>query len=113
MRDRACFVRMYGEITPELSRVDYRPYRRSNRALSYLFHDIDHARYEVPYAQELSTYIWGPCYNSTLCATGINVLCGTGNILTLGFDSKSRHLALYQRKVMSEELIMDEYRTDH
>ena len=29
---------------------------------------------------------------------------------TLGFDSKSRHLTLYQRNAMSEELIMDEYR---
>ena len=37
---RACFFRMYGEITPELSRVDYRPYRRSNHALSYLYNDI-------------------------------------------------------------------------
>ena len=39
---------------------------------------VDNARYEVPYAQELSTYIWGPCYNSTLCATGINVICAIG-----------------------------------
>ena len=31
-------------------------------------------------------------------------------IQTLGFDSNSRHLTLYQRKVKSEELIMDEYR---
>ena len=39
---------------------------------------VDHARYEVPYAQEFDTCIWGPCYNKTLCATGINVICGTG-----------------------------------
>ena len=39
---------------------------------------VDHARYEVPYAQELDTCIWGPCYNSTLCPTGINVICATG-----------------------------------
>ena len=39
---------------------------------------VDHARYEVPYAQELGTYIWGPCYNSTFYATGINVICTTG-----------------------------------
>ena len=32
-------------------------------------------------------------------------------IKTLCFDSKSKHLTLYQRKAMSEELIMDEYRT--
>ena len=42
-----------------------------------IFH-VDHARYEVPYAQGLGTCIWGPCYNSTLYATGINVICGTG-----------------------------------
>ena len=41
---------------------------------------VDHARYEVPYAQELGTCIWGPCYNSTLCPTGINVICATGKI---------------------------------
>ena len=34
-----------------------------------------------------------------------------GGTQTLGFDSKSRHLTLYQRKVISEELIMDNYRT--
>ena len=39
---------------------------------------VDHARYEVPYAQELGTCIWGPCYNSTLYATWINVICATG-----------------------------------
>ena len=39
---------------------------------------VDHARYEVPYAQELGTCIWGPCYNSTFCVTGINVICTTG-----------------------------------
>ena len=39
---------------------------------------VDHARYEVPCAQELDTCIWGPCYNSTLCATGINVISGPG-----------------------------------
>ena len=38
---------------------------------------VDHGRYEVPYAQESGTCISGPCYNSTLCATGINVICGT------------------------------------
>ena len=39
---------------------------------------VDHARDEVPYAQELGTCILGPCYNSTLYATGINVICATG-----------------------------------
>ena len=39
---------------------------------------VDHARYEVPYAQELGTCVWGPCYSSTLCATGINVICAAG-----------------------------------
>ena len=65
---------------------------------------VDHTRYEVPYAQELGTCIWGPCYNSTLCATGINVICATGKSINHSFDSKSRHLTLYQRKVTSEEL---------
>ena len=37
---------------------------------------VDHARYEVPYAQELGTCIWGPCYNS-MYATWINVICAT------------------------------------
>ena len=41
---------------------------------------VDHTRYEVPYAQELGTCIWGPCYNSMLCATGINFICGNGKI---------------------------------
>ena len=79
MRDRAWFIRMYGEITSELSRMDYRPY--SGQTMLYLIcttiSRVDHARYEVPYAQELGTCIWGPCYNSTLCATGINVICAT------------------------------------
>ena len=39
---------------------------------------VDHACYEVPHAQELGTCIWGPCYSSTLCATGISVICATG-----------------------------------
>ena len=81
---------MYGEVTPELSRVEYRPYRRSNHALSYLYHDIrvEHARYEVSYAQELGTCIWGSCYNSTLCATWINVICGTGKNMNPRFRFK-------------------------
>ena len=91
MRDRVWFVRMYGQITPELSRVDYRPYRWSNHALSYLYHDIPcrpYARYEIPYAQELGTCIWGPCYNSTLCPTEINVICATGKNIKPRFRFK-------------------------
>ena len=40
MRDRAWFVRLYGEIIPELERGDYRPYRRTNHALYHLYHGI-------------------------------------------------------------------------
>ena len=29
-----------GEVTPELSRMEYRPYRGSNHALSCLYYDI-------------------------------------------------------------------------
>ena len=70
IRDRAWFVRMYGEINPGLSRVEYRPYRRSNHALicTSMSH-VEHVRYEV------ETCIWGPFYNSRLCATGIKVIC--------------------------------------
>ena len=75
MRERAWFVRMYGEIIPELLRVS--TYRRSNHALSCnvctTIARVDHARYEVPSAQESGTCIWGPCYNST-----ISVKRGTG-----------------------------------
>ena len=39
---------------------------------------VDHARYEVPYSEELDTCILGPCHNSTICASGISVICGTG-----------------------------------
>ena len=66
---------------------------------------VDHARYEVPYAQELGTCIWESCYNSSFCATGINVICATGKNINSSFDSKSRHPILYQRKVTSEELL--------
>ena len=45
---------------------------------------VDHARYEIPYAQEVSTCICGPCYDSTLCTTGISVICGTGKNINLG-----------------------------
>ena len=65
---------------------------------------VDHARCEMPYTPEFGTCIWGPRYNSTLCAIGINIICATGKNITLGFDSKLRYLTLYQRKVTSEEL---------
>ena len=74
-------------------------------------HD-DHARYEVPEgAQGLGTCIWGPCFNSTLCATWINVICGIGKNTNPMLYSKSRHLTLYQRKVRSKELVMDNCHT--
>ena len=60
---------------------------------------VHHARHEVPYAQELGTCIWGPCYNSTLYATGINVICTTEKNIYPRCDSKSRHLTLYVRRV--------------
>ena len=47
---------------------------------------VDHARYEEPYAQKMGT--WGPCYNSTLCATGINVICPSGKNINLRFRFK-------------------------
>ena len=78
MRNRAWFFRMYGEIIPELSRVANIPYWRSNHLICTTISRVDHARYEVPCAQELSTCIWGPCYNSTLYATGINIICAAG-----------------------------------
>ena len=40
VRDRAWFVHQYGEI---IKLVDYRPYRRTNHAISHLYHDI-HSR---------------------------------------------------------------------
>ena len=49
---------------------------------------VEHARYEAPYAHELETCIWGPFYNSRLCATGINVICAAGKNITLRFRIK-------------------------
>ena len=48
---------------------------------------VEHARYEVPYAQELETCIWGPD-NSRLCATGINVICAAGKNINRRFRIK-------------------------
>ena len=49
---------------------------------------VDHARYEVPYAQELGTCIWGPSYYSTLFATGITVICATRKDINSRFRFK-------------------------
>ena len=49
---------------------------------------VDHECDEVPYAQELGTCIWGPCYSSSLCATGINVICATGKTINPRFRFK-------------------------
>ena len=49
---------------------------------------VEHARYEVPYAQELETCTWGPFYNSRLCATGINVICAAGKNINPRFRFK-------------------------
>ena len=65
---------------------------------------VEHARYEVPYAQELGTYIWGPCYNLTLCATGINVICATGKNINPRFRFKIKASDIVSRNVTSEEL---------
>ena len=46
---------------------------------------VDHARYEEPYAQEMGTRIWGPCYT---CATGINVICACGKNINPRFRFK-------------------------
>ena len=39
VRDRAWFVPLYGDNPRALAR-DYRPYRRTNHALSHLYHNI-------------------------------------------------------------------------
>ena len=49
---------------------------------------VEHARYEVLYAQELETCISGPFYNSRLCATGINVICAAGKNINPRFRIK-------------------------
>ena len=49
---------------------------------------VDHACYEVPYAQEFGTRLWGPFYNSMLYATGINVICAAGKNINLRFRFK-------------------------
>ena len=49
---------------------------------------VEHARYEVPYAQELETCICGSFYNSRLCATGINDICAAGKNINPRFRIK-------------------------
>ena len=49
---------------------------------------VEHAHYEVPYAQELETCIWGPFYNSRLYATGINDKCAAGKNINPRFRIK-------------------------
>ena len=110
MRDRAWFVRMYGEITPELSRT-------GGQAMLYFvcttISRVDHARYEVPYVQELGTCIWGPCYNSTLCATGINVICETGKNTNPRFRFKIKASYIVLRLLVSPYIFSDIPITDY
>ena len=49
---------------------------------------VEYAHYEVPYAQELETCIWGPFYNSRLCTTGIKVICAAGKNINPRFRIK-------------------------
>ena len=72
---------------------------------------VGHARYEVPYAQELGTCIWGPCYNSTLCATGINVICETGKNINPRFQFKIKASFIVSTEGDVQRVIMDEYHT--
>ena len=65
---------------------------------------VEHARYDVPYAQELETCIWGPCYISMFCATGINVICATAENINPRFRFKIKASYIVSGKVTSEEL---------
>ena len=106
MRDRAWLVRMYGEITPSFREwiID----RTGGQTMPYLICSmisrVDHARYEVPYAQELGTCIWGPCYNSTVCATGINVVCAAGKNINPRYRFKIKASYIVSTEATSEEL---------
>ena len=60
----------------------------SKKVHVFLRHPVDHARYEEPYAQEMGTRIWGSCYNSTLCANGIIVICAYGKNINSRFRIK-------------------------
>ena len=102
MRDRPWFVRLYGEITRAFASIDV---QAVNHVLSCnvctTISRLDHARYEVPYAQESGTCIWGPCYNSTICATGISVKCGTGKNMNprFWFKIKASYIVSTERDV--------------
>ena len=85
MRDRAWFVRMYVEINHRLSRVEYRPYRRSNHALSYLYHDVPCRSCTL--RGTICSRV-GAFYNSRLCATGINDICAAGKNINPRFRIK-------------------------
>ena len=67
---------------------------------------VDHARYDVPNAQELGTCMWGLCYNSTLCAIGVNVICATGKNINPRFRLKIK--ASY---IVSTEVTPKSYRS--
>ena len=54
VKDRAWFVRLYGEIIPELKRGDNRPHRRTNHALS----SVDLAYYGISLAKD---WVSGDC----------------------------------------------------
>ena len=74
---------------------------------------VDHARYDVPYAQELGTCgtcIWEPCYNSTLCATGINVICATGKNINprFRFKIKASYIVSTEGDVRRATKLLDE-----
>ena len=60
-------MRLYGEIIPELWRGDYRPYLRTNHALTCtMISSVDLAHYGIPCAND-----W------------VSVDCGTSQILDL------------------------------
>ena len=69
------------------------------------------ARYEVPCAQEFGTCIWRPCYNLTLCSTGINVICGTGTNMNPRFRFKIKASYIVSTEGDVQRVYMDKYRT--
>ena len=81
MTDRALFVRMYRAFASGLSTVQA---VKSCITISR----VDPARYEVPYPYEMGTCIWGLCYNSAMCATGISAIFGTGKNINSRFRFK-------------------------
>ena len=65
---------------------------------------------KVPYAQELGTCIWGSCYNSTLCATGINVISAAGKNINPRFRFKIKASYIVS---MEGDVRPKSYRTGH